>query len=215
MFIQEKVMRNIAIILTISVLTGYSCATPNAGLPANPSKTAAAVASRDSTQTIFWQTLQKLCGKAYRGVIVAGPENDTVFAGKALVMHVRACENDRISIPFFVGTDSSRTWVLTRDDAGILLKHDHRHADGTPDKITMYGGKTANFGASIRQFFPADQETANLIPAAIGNVWWIDLVPGKYFTYNLRRVNTDRLFTVRFDLEKPIAAPGKPWGWKD
>ncbi|MFM9948009.1 MAG: hypothetical protein ACKV1O_08735 [Saprospiraceae bacterium] len=46
-------------------------------------------------------------------------------------------------------------------------------------------------------------------------MWWIDLVPGKYFTYNLRRVNTDRLFTVRFDLEKPIPAPGKPWGWRD
>ncbi len=178
------------------------------------SKTAA-VSAKDTTQTVFWEALQTLCGKAYSGVIVAGPENDTVFAGKALVMHVRACENNRIRIPFFVGRDSSRTWVLTRDATGIQLKHDHRHADGSPDNITLYGGKTTNFGASIRQLFPADQETADLIPAAIGNVWWIDLVPGKYFTYNLRRVNTDRLFTVRFDLEKPIPAPGKPWGWKD
>ena len=130
-------------------------------------------------------------------------------------MHVRSCDKNKIRIPFFVGNDSSRTWVLTLDEAGILLKHDHRHTDGSPDKITMYGGHTSHFGSSSRQFFPADQETSDLLPAAIGNIWWIDLVPGEYYAYNLRRVNTDRLFTVRFDITVPIDPPGKPWGWED
>jgi hypothetical protein len=28
-------------------------------------------------------------------------------------------------------------------------------------------------------------------------------------------VNTERRFSVRFDLTKPVAAPEAPWGWKD
>jgi hypothetical protein len=175
----------------------------------------AALGAQDSPQKIFWQELQSLCGKTFAGEIAAAPQNDTVFAGKSLIMHIRACEEGKIRIPFFVGNDSSRTWVLTLDTAGILLKHDHRHRDGSPDKLTMYGGKTANRGSSTRQIFPADQETADMLPEAIGNVWWIDLEPGTHFTYNLRRVNTDRVFSVRFDLTNPVAAPGKPWGWTD
>ena len=172
-------------------------------------------ASGGTNQEVFWQELQKICGNTYAGSSVAGGENDTVFGNKALVMHVRACDDQRIRIPFFVGADSSRTWVLTLDDEGILLKHDHRHRDGSPDELTMYGGKTSNFGASTMQFFPADQETADMLPAAIGNIWWIELVPGEYFSYNLRRVNTPRLFSVQFDLKNPLDSPGKPWGWED
>ena len=172
-----------------------------------------ALSARDTTQEVFWSELQKLMGKAYEGVIVSAPANDTAFTGKRLLMHVLSCEGDVINIPFFVGSDSSRTWVFTKDDTGILLKHDHRHADGTPDQLTMYGGKTQNFGSAIRQIFPADQETADMLPGAITNVWWIDFVPGEYFVYNLRRVNTDRLFSVRFDLKREVETPGKPWGW--
>lgn len=169
----------------------------------------------DTSQTKFWNELKKLCGKSYQGVIIGGQANDTAFANKTLIMHVRACGEKQISIPFFVGTDRSRTWILTRNEDGVLLKHDHRHADGKPDAVTMYGGKTSNSGSAMRQIFPADQQTALMLPAAIGNVWWIDIVPGEYFSYNLRRVNTDRVFTVRFDLKNEVNTPDKPWGWKD
>jgi hypothetical protein len=171
------------------------------------------VSSRDTTQDVFWSELQKLLGKAYEGTVVSAPANDTAFTGKRLLMHVLSGDDSIINIPFFVGTDSSRTWVFTKDECGILLKHDHRHQNGTPDELTMYGGKTQNFGSAFRQIFPADQETADMLPGAITNVWWIDFVPGEYFVYNLRRVNTDRLFSVRFDLTKEVETPGKPWGW--
>ena len=46
--------------------------------------------------TIFWTELQRLCGKAFAGTVVAAPEDDTTFKGKELVMHVRACEKNRI-----------------------------------------------------------------------------------------------------------------------
>ena len=66
----------------------------------------------------FWLNLQKLCGSAFEGEITAGAANDD-FHGKKLVMHVRSCENNRIRIPFFVGDDKSRTWVLTKSSDWI------------------------------------------------------------------------------------------------
>lgn len=169
---------------------------------------------RDTTANLWWESIAAHCGKSYKGKIIAGPPNDTTFAGKELVMHVRKCSDKVIKIPFFVGMDSSRTWILTKSAHGIALKHDHRHEDGSPDKVTMYGGHTSNFGSKSRQVFPADQETADMHPAAIGNVWWIDITDDAYI-YNLRRVNTDRVFSVSFDLSDAITNPGPPWGWKD
>ena len=160
----------------------------------------------------FWDSLQKNCGKAFAGEIVHAPENDS-FRGKKLVMHVRSCEENQIKIPFFVGVDKSRTWILTKIKDRIQLKHDHRHEDGTSDKVTMYGGTASNSGSVVRQVFPADEETAKMLPAAASNVWWIDLTK-ESFTYNLRRVGTDRFFSIKFDLTKEIEKPEAPWGWK-
>ena len=169
----------------------------------------------ESPNNVFWKELEKLCGKAYAGTVVAAPADDTTFKDKTLVMHVRSCEKDRIRIPFVVGADRSRTWILTRRADRLLLKHDHRHEDGKPDAVTMYGGSTTSVGMPTRQMFPADQETVNTIPAAATNVWWIDLIPGEHFTYNLRRMGSERYFSIRFDLKKTVAAPEAPWGWKD
>jgi hypothetical protein len=161
----------------------------------------------------FWDLLATHCGKAYEGKLVS-PESDPRFAGR-LVMHVRSCEDGRLRIPFFVGEDLSRTWVLTKDEAQLIqLKHDHRHADGSEDAVTQYGGKATNTGSVSTQFFPADAFTAGLLPAAVGNVWWIT-VDETSFTYNLRRLGSATLFSVRFDLTKPIVTPPAPWGWVD
>jgi len=162
---------------------------------------------------VFWNELKKLCGNAYAGSVAAAPADDTTFKDKALVMHIRSCEKDRIRIPFFVGTDRSRTWVLTRKKGRIELRHDHRHEDGKPDAVTMYGGWTTSVGLPTRQMFPADDRTAQVIAAAATNVWWIDLAPGEYFSYNLRRMGTERHFSIKFDLKKAIATPEAPWGW--
>ena len=35
------------------------------------------------------------------------------------------------------------------------------------------------------------------------------------YTYNLRRIGTDRVFTVAFDLTREIEKPAPPWGWED
>jgi hypothetical protein len=163
----------------------------------------------------FWSELQKLCGKAFAGSVAAAPANDTTFAGKELKMHVRSCDKDRIRIPFAVGDDLSRTWIFTLKDGRIELRHDHRHKDGKPDTVTMYGGWTTNAGTSSQQLFPADQKTVDAIAGAANNVWWVDLVPGGHYGYNVRRLGTERQYSIKFDITKPIGAPPAPWGWKD
>lgn len=129
-------------------------------------------------------------------------------------MHVKSCEENRIRIPFNVGDNRSRTWVLTLENDRILLKHDHRHADGSEDKVTQYGGWTPNAGSDTMQIFPADSFTSENLPHATNNVWWITINENE-FTYNLRRIGSERVFTVTFDLTKEVETPLAPWGWRD
>lgn len=183
------------------------------GAPAPAADQPEAVASPPAAaQATFWAALQQFCGQAFEGKMIEGSPNDTAFTTNTLVMHVRGCAEGEIKIPFHVGADRSRTWVLTRTDTGLRLKHDHRHEDGSEDEVTQYGGDTAEPGTAERQEFPADVLTASLIPAAATNVWTVEVVPGERFAYALRREGTDRRFRVEFDLTRPVEAPPAPWG---
>ncbi len=160
----------------------------------------------------FWNKLKTHCGKAYEGTITAGGKEGDGFMGEKLIMQVRSCNENTIQIPFFVGEDKSRTWVLTLgEDNRILLKHDHRNKDGSEEEITQYGGISSNSGLADIQFFPADQVTSDLIPLASTNVWWFTIDEDS-ITYNLRRIGSDRIFTVNFNVTKEVDAPPAPWG---
>ena len=164
-----------------------------------------------SPSETFWNTLKTHCGKAYEGSLVL-PEEDEAFGGKKLVMHVRACDTNEIKIPFYVGDDKSRTWIITKNEGILSLKHDHRHEDGTEDEVNFYGGTATNSGKEEIQFFPADVATQQMIPGAATNVWWITLDENT-FTYNLKRLGTDRIFKVVMDLTRTVSEPEAPWGW--
>lgn len=157
----------------------------------------------------FLGKLSNHCHKAYAGKIVSSPVPDD-FKDKELIMYVISCSEKEVKIPFFVGEDLSRTWVFTLKEDFIQLKHDHRQKDGTSDEITMYGGTSTNVGRNDIQFFPADQETVAMLPAAAGNVWWVTITDTEY-TYNLRRVDTGSFFSVVFDLTKEIETNKRPW----
>ncbi len=171
---------------------------------------------------MFYRNLAALCGKAFAGRIVANvpaPATPDPFAGKPLVMHVRGCGAEELRVPFHVGDDHSRTWVITRMPDGLRLKHDHRHADGSADKTTMYGGDTASPGSAQRQEFPVDADSIALfqregLQASVSNTWAMEIHPGKRFVYELSRPN-GRLFQVEFDLTQPAALPPAPWGAVD
>nr|WP_010131284.1 hypothetical protein [Microbulbifer agarilyticus] len=172
----------------------------------------------------FLKNISTYCGKAFAGKIVANePRTDTPdpFEGKQLIMHVRGCETPetQIKIPFHVGDDHSRTWILTRTSTGLRLKHDHRHKDGSEDAVTMYGGDSETAGSESRQEFPVDAESIAMfkkegLSASIENTWAMEIHPGNIFAYELTRPS-GRKFRVEFDLQKPIATPPAPWGSKE
>lgn len=173
------------------------------------------IAQEQTSSEKFWTQLQAHCGKSYEGEIVAGAVEGDGFTGEKLVMHVRSCDPKDIRIPFFVGEDKSRTWVLhINPDKIISLKHDHRNPDGTEEELTQYGGISSNVGLANLQMFPADAHTSHILPAASTNIWWFT-IDDTSFTYNLRRVGSDRLFSVSFDLRKAVETPEAPWGTKD
>jgi len=166
----------------------------------------------------FMAGLRPLCGKAFEGKVVTSDPADASFAGQRLVMHVRQCSETEVRIPFHVGSDRSRTWVVTRTASGLRLKHDHRHEDGKPDTLTMYGGDSRAPGTAMRQEFPVDAESIDLFTregrqVSNSNIWAME-VQGSLFAYELRRppIPGGRFFRVEFDLTKPVVPPPPPWG---
>ena len=173
-------MRRRCYLSTVVVLTGCSAVAPVPAAP-TPAET-------------FMAGLREHCDRAYRRrVLVDQPPADTdQFGGRPLVMHVRECGEEEIRIPFHVGEDRSRTWVVTRTGSGLSLKHEHRHEDGSDDAVTMYGGETAGPGTDGRQELPVDAESIAVferegLAASVTNVWAMELDPGRRFLYELSR----------------------------
>ncbi len=192
-------------LLAATTLAG--CATAPA--PSNP-------------QDAFFAALAAHCGQAFAGKIETNQAADADMQGKAMVIHVRSCTPDRIEIPFHIeglgldgGWDRSRTWIISKTATGLRLKHDHRHADGSKDAVTMYGGDTANAGTATRQEFPVDAGSIAMFQAtgrgvSVTNIWAVETTDTG-FAYELRREG--RHFRVAFDYGRPVAPPPAPWGW--
>lgn len=141
-----------------------------------------------SVQQAFFDNMKDLCGRQFIGETVYPDDPAHDFAGKPLIADFKHCDDNQIDIAFHVGSDHSRTWKLIKTVDGLLFKHDHRLANGQPDEITNYGGWANKLGNQWRQYFPADRETANLIPAAATNVWMLAYDPQTHtLTYDLTR----------------------------
>lgn len=76
--------------------------------------------SKEVPSEVFWKNLEKHCGRAYEGTVTSGGKEGDGFMGERLVMQVLSCEPNRIRIPFYVGNDKSRTWVLFKNENNIL-----------------------------------------------------------------------------------------------
>jgi hypothetical protein len=132
-------------------------------------------------------------------------------------MFVRKCDQAELQIPFYVGDNASRTWIIKKTGSGLSLKHDHRHKDGTDDAVTMYGGHTLDAGYNQIQSFPIDQYSKELfaeqgLPQSITNIWQMYIYED---TFSYRLVREGREFRVDFDLTKSILVPDAPWGYSD
>lgn len=176
-------------------------------LTAACSDTDPATAGADPADVLL-SKLSAHCGKAYEGKLVSSDEADAAFAQEPLVMHVRDCSEGEIRIPFHVGENRSRTWVITRTTEGLRLKHEHRHEDGEEDAVSQYGGDSATV-TTLRAEFPVDQYSIEMftregLTASVTNIWAIEITED-IFAYELKREN--RFFRVEFDVTKPIAPP--------
>ena len=151
--------------------------------------------------TGLFEYLLTLDGKEYKGQM-SYPEDPAHEMNKPMLMKVQKVSETEVRIPFKVGDDTSRTWIITKSDEGVLLKHDHRHSDGTPDDLTNYGGLDNQAILGNQLIFPADEETIEMLPEAASNVWSFRLSPDKKnFYYYLERHKGPRFETV-FDLTK-------------
>ncbi|KFI07862.1 hypothetical protein [Massilia sp. BSC265] len=152
---------------------------------------AAAPAPAD-TRDQFMATLQGMCGQRFEGALSYAIDPNSEFADKKISTEV-VCTADGVRMPVQVGENRSRTWIFTRPAAGLELRHDHRHPDGTPDAVTMYGGMAKEGGTARSQAFLADAYTARLVPGAETNVWTVSLSQdGKVLTYRLDRHDKPR-----------------------
>jgi len=173
----------------------------------------------------FLARIAEHCGQAFEGRIIDNvpprgedPPADDAFEGRRLVMHVRECGEGELKVPFHVGDNHSRTWILTRTNGGLRLKHDHRIEDGSDDPLTMYGGESDQPGTEVRQEFPVDQESIDMfneqgLEVSVTNTWAMEIEPGERFLYELSRPS-GRLFRVEFDLTSPVDTPPTPWGYE-
>jgi hypothetical protein len=106
---------------------------------------------------------------------------------------------------------------------------------GSLERKNFYGDEAADFPGSksrskeITLFINVRKKPSgfarlkggSLPPTGRPSIFWRRMSGGSrsstggYFTYNLRRLGTDRLFSVKFDLTKEIIKPGAPSGWRD
>ncbi len=157
----------------------------------------------DPDEKAFFNNLAQYYGQSFRGEQTYMAEGRESWGHMDFVMHVTLCEDDRIHIPFHLDEDHSRTWMFLVEEGRLRFRHDHRHEDGTPEAITMYGGYADGNGSALRQDFPADEYTCELIPTSCHAVWRVELTEDpRSFSYMLLS-HGEELFRARFDLEHP------------
>jgi hypothetical protein len=217
-----------AALLTASAILALPLAL--AGCSPTPAGSLEEQTSEADPHTQFLTALASHCGEAFAGALVSNDEADADMRGQAMVMHVAECSDDAVAIPFHIqeqdgSWNRSRTWQITRAEAGLRLKHRHGHEDGTLDTVTNYGGDTQDAGAATAQDFLVDEESIAMferegLTASVTNVWRVEIDPAgtedARFAYQLKRTTDggapeNRLFRVEFDLTQPVETPPKPW----
>lgn len=164
----------------------------------------------------FFNALAEQCGNAYPGGLTLEPPGDDMLTGtELLIVHFRECSDDILKLPFHIELeekeewDRSRTWIYTKHEEGLELRHDHRKPDGSDDEVTMYGGFSVEGGTALRHEFksvPRSEETG------IFRGWRIEIVPGDRYTYGTIR-GEEWSWRVDFDLSEPLdQLPPAPWG---
>ena len=151
----------ITIYLLLTTFLFMSC-----GQPENQNPQMEATIEPPQPYEQYFDALAVQCGNAYPGVLTLEPPGDGMLTGtELLIVHFRECDEHRLKIPFHIELeededwDRSRTWIFTRHEDGLEIRHDHRKRDGSEDDVTMYGGFSVGEGTAIRQEFKSVEST--------------------------------------------------------
>lgn len=164
----------------------------------------------------FFAQMSEQCGNAYPGGLTLEPEGDEMLTGtEMLIVHFRECDENQLKLPFHIELeqvedwDRSRTWIYTKHEDGLELRHDHRKRDGSEDDVTMYGGLSVGEGSVLRQEFKSVPRSEEM---GYFRGWRIEIEPGVRYTYGTIR-DTTWSWRVDFDLSTPLSElPPAPWG---
>lgn len=158
----------------------------------------------DSNQQAFVANLSRLCGQTFGGRQVFIAEGRHSWADRTMIMEVSLCEEGHIHIPFRMDEDHSRTWMFIQEDDRLRFRHDHRHPDGTPEDVTLYGGYADSMGTTFTQNFPADEFTCEQYPTSCSATWTVSISPDMTtFSYQLKNFG-ELLFQADFNLANPL-----------
>jgi hypothetical protein len=152
-----------------------------------------------SAQDAFFQNLTNLCGATFIGASTYPDNPDHPLVGTELRTHISMCSDDMVRIELIRDGDYWHgAWVLEKRPEGLHLFHDHlgevrTMEDLGDDDYHGYGGYANDQGTALRQHFPADAVTAEIIPAAATNEWMMELdLENGTFIYYLERHQAPR-----------------------
>ncbi len=147
----------------------------------------------------FINNLSALCGETFVGEATYPEDTSLVLVGTELRTHLSECDDHMVRIELIRDGDYWHgAWVLELRDEGLHLYHDHLGEERTMDDLGEddahgYGGYADDRGTAVRQYFPADDVTAEMLPEAATNVWMMELdLENDRFIYYLERHDQPR-----------------------
>jgi len=151
----------------------------------------------ETPQELFFNNLLALCGEEFVGGSTYPEDDDHALVGTELRVHIETCTSDVINVNLFRDSDTwHATWILEKRENGLHLYHDHIGDKDYPEgeePLTGYGGYADGRGSATRQYFPADDHTAEILPEASTNVWMMDMdLENGIFVYYLERHDEPR-----------------------
>lgn len=149
--------------------------------------------ANDSYHNQFFANLGSLCGETFVGAATYPDDPDHTLVDTELRAHISSCSSDVIEVDLYrEGGDTwHATWVVEQRENGLHLYHEHIgdnvYEEGE-EPLTGYGGYADDRGSATRQYFPADDHTAEILPEAVTNVWMMDMdLENEMFVYYLER----------------------------
>lgn len=151
----------------------------------------------DTPHQQFFANLFSLCGETFTGEATYPDDSDHALVDTELNVNISTCTPERIEVTLFRDGDTwHATWILENREAGLHLYHDHIGDKEYPEgeePLTGYGGYADDRGSATRQYFPADDHTAEILPEAATNVWMMDMdLENGTFVYYLERHDEPR-----------------------